>query len=434
MIPEWLEKEVAEYDMPLVEAPRTVLDIGANIGAFTKRARAMWPKAHITAYEPIFENVNQWMENFGQEDAQNIRLRNYSVVDTSSVGEMSMYRGDCHTTHSFQKTGRQLDSQVRVKCWPAKKVDSAEFVKIDTEGCELEIITNLDLSETKAIALEYHSKEDGEEISLFLQGQGFEQFAHLRHGENHGVLKYARPGAVIKKRKLFLGLPIYGAVDAGFFCAMMKLVMEMGRDLKCDIMLYPNMGDSAVGRARNTIAAAFLKSDATDLLMIDSDLVFSVEQINRIMSHPEELVGGVYFKKNDSEIGMVCNALETPVPCRADGLQQVRYVGTGFMRISRSVFERMIEKFGDEMWYVTDHSKEKEYDFFHMGQYQYADKTRRYLSEDWWFCQKWLDLGGKVWLDRRIILEHRGITGFPTKAQREVAIKHCPDAIPEELV
>ena len=53
-----------------------------------------------------------------------------------------------------------------------------------------------------------------------------------------------------------------------------------------------------------------------------------------------------------------------------------------------------------------------------MGVYEYQDGHRRYLSEDWYFCQRWLDLGGDVLVDTRIILQHIGTAIFPLQTQR----------------
>jgi hypothetical protein len=37
-----------------------------------------------------------------------------------------------------------------------------------------------------------------------------------------------------------------------------------------------------------------------------------------------------------------------------------------------------------------------------------AVRQGRYYSEDWTFCENWRDLGGKVWVDKRVLLRHSG--------------------------
>ena len=58
-----MKQEVAEYDLEMSPAPSTVLDIGANIGAFALRARTQWPKATIRCYEPVMENYRALVKN-----------------------------------------------------------------------------------------------------------------------------------------------------------------------------------------------------------------------------------------------------------------------------------------------------------------------------------------------------------------------------------
>ena len=185
-----------------------------------------------------------------------------------------------------------------------------------------------------------------------------------------------------ESKKLFVGVPIYGSVDYHYHCAMGEL-------RQCNqangMIIYEHCGDSLVSRARNHITRMFLESDATHLLFIDSDLVFDLRQIVRIMEHEEDLVAGVYFKKSEGEPQMV-NNLFPVVKFREDGLMEGKYAGTGFMRICRRVFELMIQEFGRDIWYMLDPDhKQKEYDFWHCGIYEYPDGLRRYLSEDWWF-------------------------------------------------
>ena len=37
-----------------------------------------------------------------------------------------------------------------------------------------------------------------------------------------------------------------------------------------------------------------------------------------------------------------------------------------------------------------------------------AVRQNRYYSEDWTFCENWRDIGGKVWVDKRVLLRHSG--------------------------
>ena len=215
--------------------------------------------------------------------------------------------------------------------------------------------------------------------------------------------------------KLCVALPIYGSLHAETAQCLHRLLMEP----PCDLKLAMNLGDSLVSRSRNTLTADFLETDCTDMLFIDSDLIFSPDHVRRIASHDLDVVGGFYPKKQEGPVQWVCNCLDgkQPPPDPKTSLQQVKYIGTGFMRVRRIVFELMREQWGDVIGYVADGTKRKEYDYWTVGVHRFHDGTRRYLSEDWYFCQRWLDMGGLVWADAGIVLKHLGQAAYPLKSQ-----------------
>jgi hypothetical protein len=44
-------------------------------------------------------------------------------------------------------------------------------------------------------------------------------------------------------------------------------------------------------------------------------------------------------------------------------------------------------------------------------------RENRYYSEDWTFCENWRDMGGKIWVDKRVLLKHTGTYVFDFAAQ-----------------
>jgi hypothetical protein len=49
-----------------------------------------------------------------------------------------------------------------------------------------------------------------------------------------------------------------------------------------------------------------------------------------------------------------------------------------------------------------------------------AVRENRYYSEDWTFCENWRDLGGKIWVDKRVLLRHTGTYVFDYAAQEQL--------------
>ncbi len=227
-----------------------------------------------------------------------------------------------------------------------------------------------------------------------------------------------------KQRNVFIGVPVFNGVDVHFFDSMMKFVQAKG-ELQCKIAVVA--GDSLVARARNVLTMEFLRSDCTHLLFIDSDLIFSADHVARLLSHDEDIVGGFYPKKQQGRAELVFNTLIPPAPMDERRLTPVRYIGTGFICVKRRVFEKMIEEMGDQLIFEVDGQKGKTgFDFWPVGVYKYKDGTSRYLSEDWYFCQRAIDLGFKVYGDNAILLKHSGAAVYPLATQEQELFGRLP--------
>lgn len=164
--------------------------------------------------------------------------------------------------------------------------------------------------------------------------------------------------------------------------------------------------------ARNTLVAMFLRdTEATDLFFVDSDVGFDALAFLRLLDRPEEIVAGVYPLKRDSGGWPVVMQTRDGVPIGRDGLIEADFLPTGFMRIKRSVFERMMEAYPHLRYQdsvvemMGDGTLREAWDFFHMG----IDPDRqRWTTEDFAFCQRWRDMGGRLWIDPDIDFQHVG--------------------------
>lgn len=212
-----------------------------------------------------------------------------------------------------------------------------------------------------------------------------------------------------QRKNVFIGLPVYGGYNPHFVHSLIPLLMGP----PCSLKVGPCVGDSLVARARNKIVADFLATDCTHLLFLDTDLIFSVEAIARLLSHDVAIVGGLYPKKQ-KELAWVCNMLPESKP-DARGLQRVKYIGTGAMLIRRDVIETMILRH-PEIAYHTDRGQAQriEHDVFACGPMFDAEHgTVRYHSEDWGFCRRALNLGIDVHADTCVVMKHVGDCIYP---------------------
>jgi len=416
-IPDWLNAEVIEYDLDLAEPPKTILDIGANVGAFTLRCARRWPDARVIAYEPAPENAAEFRSNCGA--LKTVEFHEKAV--RGFTGQDMLLLGDRGAVHGFHDLGRTVSRGPYVECLSAADLPAADLVKIDTEGCEVEIVNKLDTSKTKAIVCEWHTDEARSSIIDICKGRGFELVR-----ENGSVIKFAKPGA-LKRCKVFIGVPVNNEMKVHFAASLLALQADKSRQ-PCEFDVRFGHGDG-VARTRNNLTAEFLKSDCTHMLQIDCDLIFSVDHIRRLVSHDVDVVGGFYPKKQEGPLEWVINTFPVHSPRRPDGLQKLAYIGTGFLCVRRRVFEQMISAYPHIAFGADYGKRDVIHDLWPMGPYcadcaraadhlcTHTPDRRRYLSEDWYFCQRWMDMGGEVFGDTGVVLKHVGPAIFPLITQ-----------------
>jgi hypothetical protein len=176
-----------EYALPGLEdlkAP-VILDIGANVGAYAVWAKAQWPDCALICFEPNPKAFVYLKENTKRMGA---RLEDVAVTTMArpilrnggeNMGEASLH----HWVGSDGFEVRGLH--------PAE-LPLADIVKIDTEGCEAEILTHLKFK-PRAICLEFHSERDRMFIDLLLSGRGYELVRGRIWHKSRGTLCYVLP-------------------------------------------------------------------------------------------------------------------------------------------------------------------------------------------------------------------------------------------------
>lgn len=165
-------------------------------------------------------------------------------------------------------------------------------------------------------------------------------------------------------------------------------------------------GDCFIDKARNNIAKQFLDGECDKLFFIDSDQGWDADAFVRIVLDHHELVAGAVPKKADD---LQFNCLNLDAAPNGDcfienGFLRAKHVGTGFMCVSRSVFEKMIAAHPEDKYRPGDGSPhESLWNFFATG-----PLDGQYWGEDLYFCEKWKNLGGYVWIDPCIDFVHTG--------------------------
>ena len=247
----------------------------------------------------------------------------------------------------------------------------------------------------------------------------------------------------LRKRKLFLATPMYGGNCVGMYTRAIADLSAVCAKYGIPLQLYFLFNESLITRARNYCADEFLRSDATHMLFIDSDIGFNPQDVLALLAiqdddSPYDVIGAPYPKKCISwekvkqavDKGFADedpNKLEKFVGdyvFNPKGGQreipigepvEVMEMGTGFMMIRRKTFDKYKEVF-PHLHYKPDHIRTEAFD----GSREimaYFDciidpVSKRYLSEDYMFCYNVQKAGMKVWFCPWMQTQHVGTYVF----------------------
>lgn len=176
-----------EYDIDIDVKNPTILDIGANVGAFSVWANKKWG-GEVYAYEPIKINYDILVKNTLKTT---IKLFNSAVRNIPEKNMiMNLGKNNCGEC-SFYDLGEQSEITESVSIINVKELPIADIIKIDTEGCEVEILEGLNLSKAKAVMMEIHRKEDVDKIKNILKD--FDLFSIQQIMKERWIAKFRKP-------------------------------------------------------------------------------------------------------------------------------------------------------------------------------------------------------------------------------------------------
>ena len=192
----WVVWFGSEYS--LLDTDRKIVDLGANIGAFTIFAAQNTARS-IVAVEPYPETFDKLVSNIKRNHNELQVDPVCSAVDhTLRCGWMS--DDPAIPSYSRQVIFDEPDSRaVRVSTitiaeTAARLGGVIDFLKIDIEGHEYELLEKTEISAlrtAKRIAVEYHEKSGHIRIKNRLEKAGFTKRRHRQNG-GHGTLEFLR--------------------------------------------------------------------------------------------------------------------------------------------------------------------------------------------------------------------------------------------------
>jgi len=179
-----------EYDIPLyLKRPPMILDLGANCGAFSVWASHRWPGSSIFAYEPHPENYKYLHRNI--HGYPKVFGFNYGVGNPG-LRPLSDGRFNCGEASFHKVINNPLPTAQHIEVRsPLEVLTEADIIKIDTEGCEVEILKPLIESgrKFKAIMFEWHNESDRRILDSLLVDYNLVG-SEVAHPIGRGVSKY----------------------------------------------------------------------------------------------------------------------------------------------------------------------------------------------------------------------------------------------------
>jgi FkbM family methyltransferase len=196
----YIESVLTGADYPLVFPgifePHTIVDIGAHAGAATVYFKSHYPKARVFAFEPCAESYENLCANTRELDLVQTRRAALGAKE----GKARLFSGQYSSMqHSIVPNAENTDEFEWVPVLAARAAveslgaPACSILKIDTEGCELEILESLGdlLQSVDVIYLEYHSEADRLAIDRLLAPH-FVLYTARADGAHRGSNAYVR--------------------------------------------------------------------------------------------------------------------------------------------------------------------------------------------------------------------------------------------------
>lgn len=211
------------------------------------------------------------------------------------------------------------------------------------------------------------------------------------------------------KKHIVVALPSYtGTVHIG---TMRSLIHDMVKFMQRGdtVTVSDESCNTEVAVARALMVSRFLNGRGTHLVMVDNDVMWQAGGMLTLVDHDEGCVAGIYPYRKDP-IGFPVRWLDDATPnsfeAHAGGkrLLSVGGVQAGFLCLTRGMLEKMVKAYADMRFTREDETSWDIFDRYMIG--------KRRLGEDYSFCQRWRDIGGKVYLDPTIHMGHVGAKVF----------------------
>lgn len=185
LITAWIIYLRQEY--PIRGDEKVILDVGANIGAFSVFAGYRCPSASIYALEPFPTTFRQLYHNIEINNLQQ-RVRIHSLALAGHSGERIMSDVDSEPSHKrhFAEdngNGTTVKTLSLADFLTQEQIDVVDFLKMDIEGAEHEVILSTPaevLQKFGIISMEFHRNRSHRPLFCHIIDSGFKLVEEIK--------------------------------------------------------------------------------------------------------------------------------------------------------------------------------------------------------------------------------------------------------------
>lgn len=189
--------------------------------------------------------------------------------------------------------------------------------------------------------------------------------------------------------KVTVAIPSNRGVNPLTFQCVLELIAKGGYDFH---LIVPSEGYT-IAENRNYIAVQAVNNKSEWLLMIDDDMTFPPDTLDKLISNDKDICGVAYHPR--SETGTITKYLDETHAVNIEQSDDPKYkdvfechaTGTGIILIRTSIFLTILRP-----WF--------QFEYFPTGQCK--------LGEDWYFCEKAKKFNIRTFADPTIKVGHLG--------------------------
>ena len=186
-----------------------------------------------------------------------------------------------------------------------------------------------------------------------------------------------------------IGIPVYGGLQPQTFQCLLELVAKSEHDIH---IIIASEGYT-IAENRNYITVQALNNKSDYLLMVDADMTFPLDILDKLLANKKDIIGIAYHPRCDT--GQIIKYLDETHIVKLEENDDPKYkktfechaTGTGMILIKCNIFYKIKRPW----WH-----------------FEYYDTGMISKGEDWYFCEKAKKYNIKTWVDPTIKVGHLG--------------------------